>query len=83
MRLSGAFDKAEIPKAALYPVMAISGVGVLWFIQMLWLFSMLLALIRKIEKGRLYSLCGKANGCRISERLWNRSSISGVTIPRR
>ena len=61
MRLSGAFDKAEIPKAALYPVMAISGVGVLWFIQMLWLFSMLLALIRKIEKGRLYSLCGKAN----------------------
>ncbi len=61
MRLSGAFDKIEAPKFMLYPIMAVSGTGILWFIQVLWLFSMLLAFIRKFEKGRLYELCGKAN----------------------
>lgn len=61
MQLSGAFDKIEAPKAFLYPIMAVSGVGVLWFIQMLWLFSMVLAFIRKFEKGKLYELAGKSN----------------------
>ncbi len=61
MQLSGAFEKIEAPKFMLYPIMAISGTGVLWFIQMLWLFSMLLAFIKRFEKGRLYELCGKVN----------------------
>lgn len=61
LQLSGAIERDEIPKFMLYPVMAISGTGVLWFIQMLWLFSMLLAFIRKYEKGRLYELCGRSN----------------------
>lgn len=61
MQLSGAFEKIEAPKFMLYSIMALSGTGVLWFIQMLWLFSMLLAFIRTFEKGRLYELCGKAN----------------------
>lgn len=61
MQIGGAIERGDIPKFMLYPVMAISGTGVLWFIQMLWLFSMLLALIAKYEKGRLYSFCGKAN----------------------
>ncbi|MBQ7202413.1 MAG: acyltransferase [Eubacterium sp.] len=63
MRLSGAFEKIEAPKYMLYPIMAISGTGVLWFIQTLWLFSMMIAFIRKLEKGRLYEICGKANIC--------------------
>ena len=61
MQLSGAFDKIEAPRFMLYPIMAISGVGVLWFIQTLWLFSMVLALIRHFEKGKLYELTRRAN----------------------
>ena len=41
--------------------MALSGTGVLWYIQLLWLFSMVLLLIRKIDKDRLWKLGGKAN----------------------
>ena len=41
--------------------MALSGIGVLWFIQTLWLFSVLLLLVRKIEKDRLWNKCGRAN----------------------
>ena len=61
MQLSGAFNKIEVPRLMLYPIMAISGTGVLWFVQTLWLFSMALALIRHFEKGKFYSLCGKVN----------------------
>ena len=40
--------------------MAVSGVGPLWYLQMLWLFSVILVVIRKLEKDRLYSKCEKA-----------------------
>lgn len=51
-----------IPSALKYPVMVVSGIGPLWFIQMLWLFSLLLVLIRKIDKNdRFYNLCKKCN----------------------
>ena len=63
MTLAGGFDGIPdtMPKVAVFAIMVASGTGVLWFIQMLWLFSMLLALVRKFEKGGLYELCGKAN----------------------
>lgn len=63
MLISDAFHTMPdtIPGFAMYFIMAVSGTGVLWFIQMLWIFSILLALIRKYEKGRLYALGGKAN----------------------
>lgn len=51
-----------IPKFILYPICVLSGTGPLWFIQLLWLFSLLLIFIRKIDKkDRFYQLCGKAN----------------------
>lgn len=51
-----------IPKFILYPVCVISGIGPLWFIQMLWIFSLLLVVIRKIDKREhFYRFCGKAN----------------------
>ena len=60
--LSGVFEKSpDMPKIASALIILASGCGVLWFIQLLWLFSMLLLLIRKIEKDRLYTLGGKAN----------------------
>lgn len=60
IKISGAWDM--IPAFIRYPIMAISGIGPLWFIQMLWLFSLLLVLIRKIDsKDKFYLLCGKCN----------------------
>ena len=39
-----------IPSALIYPISAISGTGPLWFIQMLFIFSCILALLKKIYK---------------------------------
>ncbi len=63
MAISDAFSKMpeQMPVFILYPIMVVSGTGVLWYIQLLWLFSMVLALIRKVEKGKLYGFCEKAN----------------------
>lgn len=55
MALSHAFDQMDlsaVPKAVLYLIMCVSGTGVLWTIQVMWILSMVLLLIRKIEKGR-------------------------------
>ncbi len=63
MQISNAFEQMpdNIPKVVMYFIMTMSGIGVLWFAQLLWLFSMILAFIKKFEKGKLYSLCSKAN----------------------
>ena len=63
MAISDAFRTISdsVPGAAMYFIMVLSGTGVLWFIQMLWLFSMLLALIKKLEKGKIYQLSGRIN----------------------
>ena len=51
-----------IPQALLYPISAISGTGPLWFIQMLFIFSCILALLKKIDKNdRVWLLCKKAD----------------------
>ncbi len=60
--LSGSsIDVPGAPAPIMYLIMCLSGVSVLWFIQLLWVFSIVLVLIRKLEKGKLYALCGKAN----------------------
>ena len=62
MLMSGAFENmAAVPKVILFLIMAVSGTGPLWYIQLLWVFSLILLLVRKIEKDRLYRLCEKAN----------------------
>lgn len=63
MSFSGAFETfgSGVPNVVLYIIMAISGIGVLWYIQMLWIFSMALALIRRFETGKLYRFCEKTN----------------------
>ena len=50
-----------MPAALKYIFYVVSGQGVLWYVQLLWLFSMILLLIRKIEKNRLDELCKKTN----------------------
>lgn len=44
----------SVPLFGKFLIIVLSGTSVLWFIQMLWLFSMILAFIRKFEKGDLY-----------------------------
>ena len=64
MQFSHAFENfsPEMPKAVIYIIMAISGTGVLWYIQMLWIFSMILVLVKKIDKNdNFYNLCEKTN----------------------
>ncbi|MCR5805629.1 MAG: acyltransferase [Oscillospiraceae bacterium] len=65
MSIAGAFEAdggmQAVPLPIKYLIMALSGTGPLWFIQELWVLSMILLLIRKFEKGRLYELCSKAN----------------------
>ncbi|MCM1038828.1 MAG: acyltransferase [Roseburia sp.] len=71
MSISNAFETmsaampADMPagtkKTIQYISMVLSGTGVLWYIQVLWVLSLVLVLIRKIEKDRLYHLCEKVN----------------------
>jgi peptidoglycan/LPS O-acetylase OafA/YrhL len=62
MLISHVFDTLDItliPGPVVWLIFALSGIGVLWFIQILWVFSLLLVLVRKFEKDRLYGICKK------------------------
>ena len=55
---AGTFD--GMPGVARFGMWAVSGTGPLWFIQDLWLFSLLLLLIRKLDsKNRFHDWWGK------------------------
>ncbi len=56
----GVFD--GVPGLIKYGIMAVSGTGPLWFIQDLWLFSLLLLLIVRLDaKDKFWNACGKLN----------------------
>lgn len=62
MLIGGAFEAmTAVPKPVLFLIMCVSGTGPLWYIQMLWLFSVFLIWIRRIEKDRIYNLCKRTN----------------------
>ena len=55
----GVFD--GIPAVAKYAVMAVSGTGPLWFVQVLWLLSLVLLLLRALDrKDGIWKACSKA-----------------------
>lgn len=55
MSISDAFDTMQgVPAVIRYFIMVLSGTGVLWYIQLLWVFSMVLLLLRAIDKDRLW-----------------------------
>ena len=57
---TGTFE--GMPGVAKYIMMAISGTGPLWFIQVLWLLSLVLLLVRALDrKDRFRNWCSKAN----------------------
>ena len=58
--IGGGFESiAAAPAPIRFLILAVSGTGPLWYIQLLWIFSMVLLLVRKIEKDNLYRLCEK------------------------
>ena len=59
-RGQGVFD--NVPTFVMYFIWAFSGIGPLWFIQDLWLFSILLVLFRVIGKDWLYNFITKMEG---------------------
>ena len=62
MSLGGGFEgraAAGVPKPMIYLIMVASGSGVLWYMHLLWVYCVVLLLIRKIEKGRLLEVGAK------------------------
>jgi len=57
----GAADlkSAGVPNFIIFLIMVASGSGVLWFVHLLWLYSVILVLVRKIEKEKLLTLGSK------------------------
>ena len=54
---------AGVPGIGKYIMWSFSGIGPLWFIQDLWLFSLLLLIVRKIDpKNRFHDWCGRVFG---------------------
>ena len=52
---------ASVPGPGKYIMCAISGIGPLWFIQLLWLLCLVLLLVRTLDrKDRFWNWCGKA-----------------------
>ncbi len=50
-----------LPGVVKYGIMAVSGIGPLWFIQLLWLLCLVLLAVRAIDrKDRFWNWCGKA-----------------------
>ena len=50
----------QLPPAVKYFIWVISGTGPLWFIQDLWLLSIVILILRKLDsKNKLYNLCGR------------------------
>ena len=51
-----------VPGVVKYFIMAFSGTGPLWFVQVLWLLCLVLLAVRALDrKDRLWTWCGKAN----------------------
>ena len=61
---TGVFD--GVPAVVKYVIMAVSGTGPLWFIQDLWLFSLLLLIVRRLDaKGRFNEWWGKTASSKV------------------
>ncbi len=58
-QVAGVDVLTAVPQPVKHVLRAFSGIGPLWFIQDLWLFSLILVLIKAIEKGKLHNAVGK------------------------
>ncbi|MBO4461725.1 MAG: acyltransferase family protein, partial [Lachnospiraceae bacterium] len=56
---SGVASDLSMPLFAKIIACILSGIGVLWYLQMLWLFSLAIVLIKKIDNDHLWNVCSK------------------------
>lgn len=60
MQIGGSIESfSAVPKPVLYVIMVISGIGPLWYIQVLWIFSIILILVKKIENDKIWRIAEK------------------------
>lgn len=58
---AGMGELAQLPAFVRYFIFVLSGIGPLWFIQLLWLYSLILLLVHKLDsRDKFYNLCGNA-----------------------
>ena len=80
--MGGAMD--TIPKPLLYPISVLSGIGPLWFVQLLFLFSAILVLIRKIDRNdRLFRLGEKCPSwliCAFALLIWGAAQVGNMPV---
>ena len=82
LKVGGATE--QMPSFMIYPISVMSGIGPLWFIQLLFVFSLLIVLIKKLDKDdKFYNLCKKCNIVTIllfAFLLWGASMILNVPV---
>lgn len=58
-QVAGVDVLANVPQPVKFFLWGVSGIGPLWFIQELWVFSLLLIIIIAVERDRLYNAVGR------------------------
>lgn len=78
----GAVD--TIPKPLLYPISVLAGIGPLWFVQLLFLFSTILVLIRRIDRNdRLFRLGERTPSwliCAFALLIWGAAQVGNMPV---
>lgn len=82
IRMGGAMD--TIPKPLLYPISVLSGIGPLWFVQLLFLFSAILVLIRRIDRNdHLFRLGERTPSwliCAFALLIWGAAQVGNMPV---
>lgn len=82
IRMGGAVD--TIPKPLLYPISVLSGIGPLWFVQLLFLFNAILVLIRRIDRNdRLFRIGEKCPSwliCAFALLIWGAAQVGNMPV---
>lgn len=82
IRMGGAVD--TIPKPLLYPISVLSGIGPLWFVQLLFLFSAILVLIRRIDRNdhlfRIGEKCPSWLICAFALLIWGAAQVGNMPV---
>ncbi len=58
---SGLADNPDIPMMGKVFACILSGIGALWYLQMLWLFSLIIVFVKTIDKDRLWGIGKKTS----------------------
>lgn len=84
IRLTDGWQSIQsLPLPIRYLIMVLSGIGVLWYMQILWIFCIMLVGIRKIEKDRGWVLGKKVNlpvAILFSAAIWLSAQIGNTPV---